>query len=363
MNALGRALVLLGIGGALGAGLVAYWRGEPEDRPSGAGGASVPEPGHLPESGPAASTEPPPQGRDRVGPRGAFFYPGWAADPESVLVETKAGALEAGDYLHYLAAAAGTRHVDEAVFDMLLAVECRERGIAGAAVSLARGSASTRLAQTDRGGDDADLRRQFVNQALRQMRVEALVQAARVEDERQVQAVFDHRYGDGGVRAIVRHALVSFEATARREGWDDPKSTECMTAAAKVVAGWSQRFAAGVGWRDILAESDDRTARRLLRDPQTADDAGVLRNYNYDRFGPDFAEVVRGLDEGAVGVAASDVGYHFVQVLERVVTRREDVIEDVLKELRARPVTPAAEKALRQALFEGYGYQPRGGDR
>jgi len=344
----------------------------PQDPPAGPSPAAPRDASPQETAGPKV---PPPSGSiGRLDPSGAFFYPAWAGTTQAgeggvasdtVVAETSLGPITAERYEHYLAAGYGKRHLDDMVFDILLAAECKARRIAGSAVVLARGNASLRLRESGRTEQDdleGGLRQRFANDALRSMRIDALVMAARQEDPAQLKAVFDHRYGVDGIAVRVRHVLVSLARTAERTGLPED-SPECAAAAAQAIADLERRRRAGAPWSELLAASDDRTARRMLRDPETAGEAGFLPRYNYDRFGPDFASTVRGLEVGEVGVTSSPVGYHLVQVVERTVTRFEDVEDEVRTELRSRPVTEPAAAALRRALFEGYGYTPVGSDK
>ena len=112
------------------------------------------------------------------------------------------------------------------------------------------------------------------------------------------------------------------------------------------------RLASGEPWPKVLLESDDRTTRALLRDPARRDEAGLLDGYNYRRYGPGLASVVRSLAVGVVSdPVKTDMGYHIVQVISRKVTRLEDVVGALRKELRARAASPVEAEVLRKRLF------------
>ena len=70
-----------------------------------------------------------------------------------------------------------------------------------------------------------------------------------------------------------------------------------------------------------------------------------------------------GLEQLKVGEVslpvASSVGYHLVQLLDRKITKLEDVEEQLRQELARGSAKPAAVSALRRALFEKHGFAPR----
>jgi len=281
----------------------------------------------------------------------AFWYPRFAADPDAVVANTKAGPIHAGTYLRYLAARFGTEYLEDLAFDVLLAKECKTRRLAGSAPSLAKPLATRRLRQSGRtleDDPDGSMRRKFVNQALRQHRLDAVVGEARANDEELLRAMFHRRYGVGGVRAHVRHILISFDATARRTGLADQKAIE--TAARAKAEDLVRQLRAGTKFEDALKHSDDRVSRR-------AD--GRLEGYNYRRFGDTFAAAVRAAKVGEpVGPVRSSKGFHVLEVTRRVTTERSSVEARLRRILRGITVSPADAERLRGALFRKYEYRP-----
>ena len=93
----------------------------------------------------------------------------------------------------------------------------------------------------------------------------------------------------------------------------------------------------------------------MLRDPVKAPRAGYVEGYNYRRYGRAFADVVRGMKVGAVsGPVRTDIGYHIIELVDRKVTRLEDVLLKVQGELRAKAASRSERAALRRTLFEQY---------
>ena len=104
-----------------------------------------------------------------------------------------------------------------------------------------------------------------------------------------------------------------------------------------------------------MAKNRVRTTRALLRDPARRARAGFLDGYNYRRYGPLFAAVVRGLDVGAVSdPVKTDTGYHVVLVVSREVTRLRVALPRLREELRARPASPTEVARLKTSLFAKY---------
>lgn len=244
-------------------------------------------------------------------------------------------------------------------FDDLLARECKARGLATSAPVLARSLATRRLHGSGRGlsKENDDLRHKFRLEALRKLRIDAIVGANRAKDPKQLRILFNHRYGVGGVRVRVRQILVSFAATRNRLS-SAGRSTDRDTvraAARKRAQTLHREILGGRGFESLIGESDDRLARRLLRDPTQRAKAGFLEGYNYTRYGADFANAVRGTGVGEVsGPVESSIGFHLVQVVDRKITKFQDVKESLEKDVARGSATPAEVLALRKALFEKY---------
>lgn len=302
-----------------------------------------------------------PQERPGVGPldpSGAFFHPAWARDDDAAVAQTRDGPVRASTYLRYLAARLGRRHVENLVLDELLARECKERKLVRNAPLLARSLGTQRFhgAGRDAGSDpDGSIRRKFANEELRRLRTHAIVGANRAVDPAAIEELFDRRHGVGGQKVEVRQVLVSLNATRRRLGDADATDAAVDVAARARAEGLRARLARGERWEDVLADSDDRSTRTLLRDPALRERAGFLDGYNYGRYGPRFATVVRGLDVGAVSdPVKTDSGYHVVLVVSRKTTRLRDALGALRAELRARPASPAESSRLKKKLFEKY---------
>jgi hypothetical protein len=295
----------------------------------------------------------------------AFYYPGFGTRPETVLATLREGDVDAATYMRYLAGRLGTRYLEDLAFDMVLERECRARGLVKNAPLLARSAAARRFHESGRrakSDPDGSQQRKFINEALRKMRVDALVAANKRRNKGALRALFDRRFGVGGERVRVRHVLISYRATGRRlHTAGEIAEAAAVEHAARIHATeLRERLRRGDKFDALLGSSDDRTTKTMLRDPKQAPEAGSLPSYNYVRYGESFARAVRVLKVGEVSLpVASSVGYHLVQLLDRKITKLEDVEEQLRQELGRGSAKPAEVSALRRALFEKHGFAPR----
>lgn len=292
-------------------------------------------------------------GSVRMDPSGGFFVPSYLAGDGAVnLVELDGVSVDVQTYLRYLGARYGGRELDDCVFDLLLAQECKQAGVLGSAPVLARSMATQRFSASGRKGDGeagSELRARFMTEAMRELRVNRLVAVDRIVDPVALRALFDHRYGVGGQRVRVRHVLVAFA----REESEASARDKALRMSASLREG-------EVAFDALLKQSGDRATRRALRDPERKKEAGIVAGYNYRRFGPGFAAKVRELEVGAVSEPVeSEVGYHLIRVDERVVTEFDDVVDSLRQELGGGQAKASEVTALRRRLFEKYGYDGR----
>ncbi|MHC4811679.1 MAG: peptidylprolyl isomerase [Planctomycetota bacterium] len=299
----------------------------------------------------------------------AFYCPKFAAQPQQVLAETSAGPIDAATYLRYLAARHGTRYLEDLAFDILLARECKARRLGGSAPLLARSNAARRFPESGRsqsGDANGDLRRKFANEALRQLRVDALAAADRAADDKALRALFDRVYGVGGQRVRVRQILVSFALTKERLTAVGESTDEAAVRAAarRRARALREELRSGSDFASLLSKSDDRTTRRLLADPARKTQAGFLAGYNYRRYGQGFADTVRSMDVGEVSAPVeSTIGLHLVQLVDRKTTKLEDVEAALRKELGRERARPSEALALRRALLAKYRFRSKPGGR
>ncbi|MFN3242661.1 MAG: PQQ-binding-like beta-propeller repeat protein [Planctomycetota bacterium] len=282
--------------------------------------------------------------RMRLDASGAFFTSNPASTAEErPLVTFDAGAITPSMLADFGGARTGPRILENLAFAMALARECEARGLARSAPTLAR----SEVAQQTVGDQpfDPETRARLATEALRDLRMVALIGEQRARDEDALRELFEHRYGKGGVRVRVRHVL----------------STDRMSApqtAGERAAALRATLQTGATFDDLLAKSHDRVTRRLLRDPQRRAEAGLLPNYNYHRYGEAFARAVRALEVGEVSQpVSSSVGVHLIELLDRTTTQLADVRTELVRQLAGGKARSAEILQLRQRLLAKYGYQ------
>ena len=266
-----------------------------------------------------------PRGFGKLDATRAFFYPNYAGGSAIVLAESKAGRIDSGTYLRYLATRVGTRYLEDLAFEVFLERECKARNLARAAPVLARSKAAQRFMQSGRKTEDdvgGGLRRKFINEALHVFRVGALVRADRQITAGELRSLFERRYGVGGKKARLRQVVVRTKARA---------------------LALLKRVKAGESFAEIVVAS-----RR----------GGDVTETEARRYGAGFALAVDGL---AVGELSAPVktrrGYHLVEVVGRTVTRFEDVEATLRAKLMGGPATTSEEASLRRVLLSKYEFE------
>ncbi len=282
--------------------------------------------------------------RVRLDASGAFFSAAETAAATSPTLARVGGREVTAELLaRFGGGRTSPRVLENLAFAMALAAECEERGLARSAPTLARSEAAREAVGAT--ADDPTARARRATEALRDLRIAALVGAARAADSAALQELFEHRYGVGGVRVRLRHVLCT------------DRMSRPQTAAARAAA-LRARLEQGAAFEELLASSHDRQTRRLLRDPTRRGEAGELPNYNYYRYGPAFAEAVRGLAVGEVSEpVASPVGVHLIQVVARKETKLEEVAPALRQQLASGKARSSEVLRLRERLLTKHGFR------
>lgn len=284
-----------------------------------------------------------------------FQEPRPAAPDPALLVDLGAELrVTETEYRAFLRDAIGSARLDELIWDRLLERACTAQepetvppvvreALADPAAELQRRLAA--LLARDHGGDrqlwraqvaargrtEAEELRILEVELLRELRTTALVQARREPSPEALKRVFEEHFGRDGLQLTAEHVLVSFHQVADEAGGGADEKEVRARARARAVA--------------IVA---------------TAREAGSLQAHGgaelrpgWDQlFGAEFAEAVRALEAGIVaGPVESRVGFHAVRVVQRILTRPEDVEAEVLRRFRAAPPTLGEIRRLREELF------------
>ena len=290
--------------------------------------------------------------RLRLDGSGAFFYPdALGMDALALIAGGRGVQLEAATYLRYLVSRHGFDLLDEAVYDILLVQECEALGLVRSAPTLAQGIATRRL--SDSGRDPRSswrTRLKFTNEALRRQRVDALVVARRPVSDGELRALFERRYGKGGVSQRARQIMVSFAATQARlaaSGRRSDRNAVEVEAQSRATR-FSDQVRSGAAFEDLLPESDV-ASRAGVSD-------GLVTARRALRYGSAFRSMLARLEPGQVGTPVrSSYGFHVVQLLERTTTVFEDVVDDLRQQLKSGSPTTLEQRQLRIDLFEKYG--------
>ncbi|MBK8974899.1 MAG: peptidyl-prolyl cis-trans isomerase [Planctomycetes bacterium] len=299
---------------------------------------------------------------------GLLLHAATAQEPaaaDGVLLRLADGtAVTAAGYRAHLQAVIGDARLEEYVVDLLLEREVERLGpvavpAAAASVLAAPDAAAiTRVRQrvTEQFGGDPARWQRYLQQTgrsesdefatarvevLRDARAQILVERRRTPDDALLRRLFEERYGVDGARVSIRHVLFSFAEARARLVAAHPDAPPPDEAAVDALA---QREAAQAFAR--LAADAEFDA--LHPEP--------IPGYVYQRYGVAFADAVRETAVGAVhDPVRSDAGWHLVRVDARIVTRFDDVREELLALARTRPLTLAEWRSLRDDLLDRSG--------
>jgi hypothetical protein len=187
---------------------------------------------------------------------------------------------------------------------------------------------------------------------VRDDRMTAYVQATRAADAGALQRTFERHYGVDGLRVTVRHLFVAFgrvrhELDERRPG-TRATDAEVDRIARERCTALKRRLDAGEAFSALVAAGSDDRRRK----------DGVIPDYDFTEYGVEFADVVRPMAAGeVVGPVRTTHGWHVVEVLDVVRTRREDVEGRLPALLRAAPPTLGELQRAREALLSASGYR------
>jgi hypothetical protein len=264
-------------------------------------------------------------------------------------------------YQSYLLAKSGRAEQRAYFFDLCLARACDEKKLASNALQQARKKAQKELEGRGRRFSpqlEEDLLTRFTVLFLHEIRLKALAPTMRKVSNQALRQVFDQVYGVDGLRARVRHVLVSFVGTRellRKELGREPTEPELQREAQTRIKALAKKWEKSQDFAQILPFSDDPTTQTLLQDPRYKEQAGEIPGYNFQRFGIRFAEAVRRLKKGGVSPPVrSSHGWHLIQLLGLKKTKFKDVREDCKNRFLSAPPDGFEEKQIQLTLFAKY---------
>jgi hypothetical protein len=292
-------------------------------------------------------------------------HPLSAQPPSTPVLRMQGGSLSLEGYKDYLLARFGRSFAEDYAFDACLERATREKGLAPDAPRLAGEHADDTLREY--GGQLPawqleDRRVRILAEELRRLRAEALVRAEREPSKEDLRALFDETYGVDGQRVKIRHILVSWNGSEQRLRGPDrdkrPNRQQIREHALARARELRKKLDEGRSFYSLLKESDDPITRSLVNNPLRRQYAGLIEDYNYQRYGQEFADAVRALKKGEISAPVlSSHGLHLILLVDREVTRYEDVAEEIERRFQQRPLLFSEVEALRKKLFERYQIQ------
>lgn len=192
-----------------------------------------------------------------------------------------------------------------------------------------------------------------------EMLAERVILKTRKVTDPDLEKQFERTYGEGGVQYTLRHLLISTRPTAgTKDGPGAPGAASPDTSPTPPASGRSS------------AEAKDR-AERILKElqggadfiqavKQYSDDAFTKRNdgripqYRKGFYGDSFHKTVVQLtaEKPLSGVVESPRGYHIIQLVDKQVTKLEDVKAELEKVVMNQAPTPKERHELVQRLRE-----------
>ena len=268
--------------------------------------------------------------------------------PPGVVARVNGRDITMEEYVNYLLATFGKSKLDEYVNRLLLDDEARRLGIqvepqqVEAAVedrvertikSMYQGNKDAYVQallrrQTNLDDEKVRLRQELYYDTLWK---QAALKIREVTEE-DLRRQFEKTYGEGGVQYVLRHILVSTRGAAVKEGEKDSGGArrtpgEAKERAEKILA----EIKGGLSFTQAVKQySDDTFTRR---------NDGRIPYYRKGAYGDKFHAAVEQLtqEKPLSDVVESPRGYHIIELVEKRVTKFDDVKADVEKSLKERP--------------------------
>jgi parvulin-like peptidyl-prolyl isomerase len=273
------------------------------------------------------------------------------------------------EYASYLLASLGRSKLDEYIDRLLVEEEARrlEITVPAEAVEASVAERIDRIVKSVyKGQEEAYLanlarRRSSLEEEKAKLRQERYYDLLRDEvilktrqvTEADIQRKFEEVYGEGGVRFTLRHILVAARPAggqiAPREGEEGARAGGPRTRA-------DARARAETALKELQAGGDFAQAvKQYSDDPLTKKNDGRIPVYRKEYLGEDFHRAVTQLtpESPLSGIVESPRGFHLIQLVERKVTRLEDVRAELEKAVKEAPPTPRERLDLVEKLRSG----------
>ncbi len=285
--------------------------------------------------------------------------------PPGVVARVNGRDITLEEYVGYLLASIGRSRLDEYVNRLLVEEKARASGVSvepsevEAAVqetiertirSQYRGERQTYLEALRRRNRTLEEETSRLRQELYyDMLLDRLIVQSRKISEEDVVRRFEELHGENGVQYAIRHILVSTRPVAGSGDAEGP-GTGLVRRTPKEA-----RERAEKARQEILAGLPFAEAvRRYSDDAYTRRQEGRIPRYRGKMFGEKFHAAVESLtpEKPLSEVVESPRGYHVVELVEKRVTKLEDVRSEIEAWLKTAPPTPRERQEALRALRE-----------
>ncbi len=275
---------------------------------------------------------------------GAFLSAGRAELPEGVLAIVDGRRITLQEYKNYLWEITGTSRLQDYIDGILVEKKAAELGIKVTEEEVRRKVEEMIQRQVEAffRGDVAKWRQSLEEQGwspeqykkqraifvrLDLLKTKCILKTRKITEEK-IRQRFERDYGKGGVTYVLRHILVSTRPRGQRA--PNPEyEAKARTKAERIL----RELRDGADFEEMVQlYSDDAFTKKR---------GGVIPRYRPGMYGEDFDKAVDQLSEpGQIsGIVRSRRGFHIIQLLERRVTKYEDVKEKIREQLETEPPT------------------------
>ncbi len=278
--------------------------------------------------------------------------------PAGVIARVNGRDIPVEDYVGYLFASLGKSRLDEFLDRLLLEEEAKSSGVS-IAQDRVEAAMEEKIERTIKGLyqgsrkaflDSLSKRRSSLEEHKAKLRQDIyyeslaseLVLRTRQVTEPELRKQFEKSHGEGGVRNVIRHILITSRTgidPAKPDGGGRPIA-DARERAEKVL---KELQAGGDFVQAVKQYSDDAFTKK---------NEGRIPLYQKGFYGDAFHNAVMQLtpEKPLSGIVESPKGYHLIQLVERQATRFEDVQAELEKQIRTQTSTALERRMLLERL-------------
>ncbi len=276
--------------------------------------------------------------------------------PPGIVARVNGRDVSVEEYAGYLFATLGKSKLDDYI-DRLLVEEEAQRLDLTVAPEAVEAALEQRIERTVKSFYEGE-RQQFLDKLISRrttldeykdrwrqrmyfdMLQEELVIRTREVTPEALQKEFTRSYGEGGIQLVLRHILVS--KRLRTSEGPVRSDSEAKARATQILL----ELEGGLDFAQAVKQYSDDTFTKA--------NEGRIVHYRKGFYGDEFDQAVTALtaDRKRSGVVASPRGYHIVELIERRVTRFEDVRVELEAFFKSMPPTVEEKHALTARLRE-----------